>query len=457
MEQAPLRMYDNPEAVKYSNSLPVGTPASASTRLMKPNNGAVFSYNNQRYIEFNLSANSFLSPSESYLRVTINNTAPNNATIYPQGSIYSMIQSYTLRTADNTIIDRIENFAALASVLMDAQHSKSWKQTTGSIMLGCSAHISQSWRTNDATGVEVLTEEDADRTRNINTGTSQTFCIPLIGLLGSDKYIPLLKLAGGLNLQIELAAPRDAFFSSAAGDEPSYSVSQVSYVARLVNFERDFMAQFDQVMNVGGVELASTTYSHYLTNVGNNAYNMNIPDKSRSIKSIVAIQRPEAGLTSPDYTISRTDARDYDGVADIQFRVGPILYPQEKLRCELGDSSAVYAEFMKSLGQPPNASHHPGNSIDDFNYTDVAYTPGSAGNATTLGNVRKCGKFAFGLDFESFPANSGLECGINSRDQNLPITLEVGRTGTGAQRVDAWVMKDQLILFAPNGALVIQD
>jgi hypothetical protein len=329
-------------------------------------------------------------------------------------------------------------------------------------------------------------------TAQINSGESRTFYIPLIGLLSSDKYLPLMKIRGsGLVLQMTLAPAVEAVFSTSYidpdiavpinnGAAPNYEVSGVQYVGRLVNFDGQFMNAFDQVLANGGIEIACPTYHNQMASSEAGDYSVNISARSRSIKSVFAIQRKVSAMTSPDYRRNRTDARTKDGMNQYQFRIGQVNYPQTPVNVAYNDgevSPEAYVELYKSMGLQLNHLTS-GTLMDVQNFDAAEYSPQTRPRTDAIvanriyRNPRVLGKFAIGHDFENFTPESGLENGIDTASNNLTFSLNVKRN-TGAKpievpalpasdllysnpvQIDIYVLVDQFITIRADGSIAV--
>jgi hypothetical protein len=445
------QMYALPKNVKYSNVMPVGLPASSHTREFNTNNGATFSPTTNRTVRIPISAQSFLSPSESYLKFTVRNNGAQDWKV--QGSAFSFFSQLRLETSDNQAIDLIDNFAPLMSLLSDCQLPKTYRNSVGSVTMG---YGTDTYVASNIGGAQVMINPDLEGyTHEAVAGEDITFCIPLIGLLSSEKYLPLQKIRGsGLVLQMTLNGMNDAVIGT-ANAAVSWEISKAVYVGRLVNFDGKFLDAFDQVMAAGGIEIASPTYHNQVTNSQTGDYSVNISARSRSIKSVFAIQRSVAALTHIDTTVPRTDARAYDDISQYNFKIGSIMYPQKPIAVEQGDAAEAFLELHKALGLQLN--HTTSGTIMHYgNYTTNEYTPAVAGDGAAVfaEPAYRC-KFAIGMDFESMAPGSGLENGVDTASNNLAFSLDVKRTGVVPIQIDVYVLVDQFVKIQPDGSVMV--
>jgi hypothetical protein len=459
--------YALPKNIRYSGVLPVGVPASSITKSFNPQNGDKFTDTGTNTIRIPISANSFLSPSESYLKFTVTNSSATDIWQL-QSSAYSFFSQLRVETSDGQEIDRIASLGPLMAFLSDAQLPLSFRQSVGSVSMGYSTKSMVSSQSMKGVAADLSVQSYEDNVGNcaiVLPGESRTFCMPLIGLFGQDKYLPLSKIRGsGLVIELTLAKPNDAVVSATAAGDVDWSISGVEYVGRLVNFDGAFMQSFDQVMAVGGVQISTPTYLNFVSNQEAGSYVMPISARNRSIKSIFALQRLVSTVTENDRTVNRTDARVYDGIESYQFQIGPTYYPQKAVKIN-GDGTEAYCELYKALGMALNNTGHPGTLINIDNYTAADYTarsdavahgvPGTFDPDTQAEQPLKLGCFAIGIDLEAFAPGSGLENGINTLDNSLPLNMIVNRNGSGAIRVDAYCLVDQIVQLNPDGSLTV--
>jgi hypothetical protein len=466
-----------PNLLKYSNVLPVGTPSSAKMQKMPPINGGTFKPTGTNVISIALQANAFLSGQESYLQFNIRNNGGN--TIYPQSSAHSFFTRLRVLTG-NAEIDRIDQYGALMAMLSDYQLSKEYRESVGAITQGyATCNISASapmvgFHTQGTTPAVDRYAEDVDivfnydETTGIAPGDTRTFAIPIPCFLSLSKYIPLSRISGQLILELTLAPFRDAVTSNGAID---YELTNVNYHATLVTFNEGFESAFDAVLAQGQVQLHSPTYRNYNAPAGLGGYNVIIPDRARSIKSIFAIQRETAYINSVNNDQNRTDARAYDGMLAYQFRVGSSLFPAQEVDCLNGAES--FTEMHKALGLSLAGTNHNGTIVNPSNYVAQSFVAGrtvNQGGAPIDGNdfdadpysfvksSRLIGKYAIGIDLESMTrASPMVESGMNTKDLSLPVHLNVRRAGAVDCRCDVWTLIDQVVTLTALGELIVSN
>jgi len=295
-----------------------------------------------------------------------------------------------------------------------------------------------------------------DGPATIGNGASKTFSVCLhTGLLNLEKYLPLVMMNAGLVLELELDVANSIGINS-ANENLSWTMSNVVYIAHLIDLQRDFYDRLRMVMEGSGgvLQLTGTTFRSFQSNFAASTadtYNMNIPARMKSIKSIFftntyqpqryATQRFGIGGAVPN------------GVSEYQFRVGAVVYPAQPVKVSATNKGEAYQELRKAFGSLGSLSHG-GVLLNQTTYYPAVNTQHSQASGSLCATP-------FGLDFESFPKTT-LENGINSADRSLPINLEIRRvdtTGDGAETlavdIDVFVMCDAVWYVNLDGSVSV--
>ena len=271
--------------------------------------------------------------------------------------------------------------------------------------------------------------------------------VPLVsGLLNMEKYLPLVMMNAGLVLELELGPADD--LGVKAGGSLNYEISNVRYVAHLIDLQRDFYDKLRMVMEGSGgvLQLTGSTFRNFSQNepaAASTDYTINIPARVKSIKSIFFTMNQ-----SGDDTHYNVGSAQPNGLTSYQFRVGSVLYPPHKVQAGATNKGEPYMELRKAFGTLGDYQHG-GVLLDGTSYYTAADKAlATAGQAPVL--------TPFALDFESFP-KTALENGINSADRSLPITLEIERNGgpNAASDVEVWVMCDAVFYVNLDGSVSV--
>ena len=104
---------------------------------------------------------------------------------------------------------------------------------------------------------------DADSTAAVRTGAFATGASGansimkqqyklVSGLMDNDKYLPLVLMNAGLTLEFELAPAVDCMVLADAGQTADYQITNVRYVAHLIDLERSFYDRLRMVQQSSG-------------------------------------------------------------------------------------------------------------------------------------------------------------------------------------------------------------
>jgi hypothetical protein len=327
-------------------------------------------------------------------------------------------------------------------------------------------------------GVEVYQSDVYSPTITAATGT-RTYCLPLVGLLGSvSKYVPLHKIGqggNGLLLRITLADPnmvlkttlgmngwtydnQEADITTAKAF--TYTAANFAIWGQCVQFSDIFNNMFDQVMMAGGVTLDYQTVVHQRYPIAVNSQSLSIPIAGRykSIKSVFAVFRTTAALTSDTPEVTKISTRTHNQITKYQWRIGDSLYPAQKVNTDARDSSQALWELLKAAGYSCGKLGARGSGISNSNYyiNDFTASVRSQDAGTVNALVTKPGfgcRYAIGLDLESFVGEK-LESGLNTSDFGTQMYLDLESTNTYASVCDIYLIVDSLYHVGPEGISV---
>jgi hypothetical protein len=362
------------------------------------------------------------------------------------------------------------------------------------------------------------------------------FCLPLCsGIIGTQacKLFPLHALNSDLQLHLILASNESAIcnnyipthwsvgsvpvagVSNVAGAvidgnnnlNPQYSLSNIEFVANIVEVSAAASAMLDQATG-GQYVLPSTSYRNYEYSLpqGSLTNEFMVPARFTSIKSIMACQRPSASLNRTDRFSLTSRIKNF--ATSIQYRVGSLLVPQEKIKMEnigtslgtfSGKAPDAFCHILECLGQSVSDSNincclddhiyganhdtadydygNPNNNhVEMVNIPDRVAT--FAQNSSTLGQTDQryyerlggsTAGFVWGIDLESFSnsgCNSPMNSGTNTLGLNIMCRISCDNTSTTigdvvssdkdivAVQVDHYVHFDQVCVVSGGVASV---
>ena len=290
----------------------------------------------------------------------------------------------------------------------------------------------------------------------IRGGLKRRMCIPLVsGFLNMDRYIPLIMMNSGFTIELTLCdvnrigvnQVETVLAPNGAPTAPAWTISNVRYVAHLIDLDRSFYDRLRMVMDdAGGVlQLAGQTYRHFsgLMDAAASSYTISLPARVKSVKSIFGtfIQSAQVGnVLNYDTSVFQTG-----GVTSFRFEIGSVRYPQTDVSCDGQDEQAQReAELDKAFGKIGDYQHQKAYSQKNTINVDVI-RDGREWYKSTLSS------FFVGYDFEAFNRVM-LEQGIDTSSRSLPINFICSKDATAAQvRADFYVLCDAIFYINLDG------
>lgn len=235
----------------------------------------------------------------------------------------------------------------------------------------------------------------------------------LLGVMMQEKLLPTKFMASQLAIEITLAnantcmyftqspakaagTPTNAYAVTPQTKEPTYKVKNVNLIPEVLEFDASYDESFLKGLQNGGVPIKFATWNNYgFSSNGVSSFNMQIQERSRSVKAIFCVQRrdPPSFSTDSGATFFNT-ALGGDGTGipngactfnEYQFRIGSRYFPAQPVQCstEVGGKipnggSEAYVELAKAL-----------NTLGDYRLSSSANTARWAVNpgveASTIG------------------------------------------------------------------------
>ena len=483
-----------PSTINYAEMLPMSIPAMASRRKFFPVNGSTFSRQGNRQIRIEIGhPSALLDASHSYVEARISNAGAQtfgpdlgggniffeNVRVEQGGKLLSYTQqshrlhaailapvqttSEGLATEGCTEAQRSYNTAGAASVLPQAAAATSEKYDLG-------VHNSDAFFAN---------------------ATTHRFSFPITsGLFSQDKLIPLplVDPNAPITLVLDLAEPQDAGVWNAAPNVADIVVSEIAYIAHMIEVGPDVIQQFKQVQaDMGGqLALSGQDFEYFSAVVPagtGNQVALNCPARKRSIKSMFwcAQSNSLVNTAGPLGSLALLYNLSFAGsmsIESFQYQVGPVLYPAgNPVRCwnntraaagavvghEFNRSEAVM-ELAKAVGTMSKTN--PTGVLSTINYgTDVAglasgdngTAPGGGGATLAPASDEKYCVCPFGLSTDSFKrdiAESGIDTQTLAQDTNLLLNWAAGDdSGLEDKIVHMWTLFDQHYYFNADGSV----
>jgi len=155
-----------------------------------------------------------------------------------------------------------------------------------------------------------------------------------LGMLTQEKLIPTKFMASQLAIEITLATPAECIYAaidtvSFSTTPPTYQVSNVNLIPEILEFDASYDESFLRGLQTTGVPIKFSTWNNYrFSNAQATVANLQIQERSRSVKSIFCMQRREAAQLGSDsgatfFNTNITSTLDGGStLQDYQYRIG---------------------------------------------------------------------------------------------------------------------------------------
>lgn len=456
-----------PKTLDYTDVLPLAVESRSRRRTFFPINGQSFQSGGANIIRIDLSADALLDTQHSYLRFTMKPTATTCGIDYAGG--HGFIKRLRVEQS-GVVLEDINSYNRLMGAVvmpcMSGEDHKKERSLTEGVradgQLGTIGATTTQAQMTDALVANLASAQNTlgklnNKNDQIAIATGYNFCIPLTsGILNNEKLIPLMLMSAPLTIEIELAPSFEPLcFAANTG---AYDISNVRYIANLIEVGQDVAGQLRMVQEMSGgvLTLAGQTYRHFtgaITNTGGDQI-INVPARVKSMKSIF-FASGSTGASFDDYDVGHGGNMKLD---EYQLKIGSVVYPPTPIKANFGDGvagtngvyqnrSEVVMELAKAWG---NVGSSKGLGILD---SSTAYTIESAKAASN-----ETYRFApFGMDLEAFQ-RVAIESGVNTADRSLPISLILG-FGSGnlptATNLDVYVLADALFYINGDGSMSV--
>ena len=146
------------------------------------------------------------------------------------------------------------------------------------------------------------------------------------GLLTQDKLLPVKFMASQLAIELTLEQAASCIFAiqgNATGTTPTYAVSNVTLIPEILEFDASYDAMFLRGLQEGGVPIKFCSWHTFqYTTGGSSAVNLQVQERSRSVKALFCIQnRSPADITTDSHaTFIGSAAASF--MTNYQWRIG---------------------------------------------------------------------------------------------------------------------------------------
>ena len=234
-----------------------------------------------------------------------------------------------------------------------------------------------------------------------------------------------------------------------------YEISNVKYVAHIVDMQRDF---YDMLRNLqasagGSLMIGSSTYRHFSHSVtpaaGANTEDVNISARVRSLESLFFVSNATANLTDAE-SLSLCTGSTLGGTSGAyNIFIGAERYPSNQIAFDtVNNKGECYQELRKCFGALGSINH--GGLLNSRSYL-------SSVKGDTITNAGGVPTYApFGISFKSW--RHELEDGIDTSSRALPTRLALEWAGVAAgdavaYTVDMFAQATVLFYFNMDGSV----
>lgn len=316
------------------------------------------------------------------------------------------------------------------------------------------------------------------------------------GIFTQDKLIPVKFMASQLAIEITLEQPKACIFQRdnvgggiSMTNEPTYYVGNVNLIPEILEFDASYDAMFLRGLREGGVPIKFSSWHTFLfSSASASNVNLQIQERSRSVKALFAVQRISQPRYDLDFhgTIFDSASNGASALQSYQFRIGGRYFPAAPVQCALTLGSAqtngaaeAYVELQKALncvgdyrlststnslrwGQQASGT---GNLfLGDYTFgiggyaaggIPVARAPWSVSNSFVTMTGSQC--FAMAIDLET---SNGMEIsGLNAEEQSDISLLaqwyapQVSGVLATASALEVYSYFDAMIVLRENNVL----
>lgn len=427
------------------------SPARRYKTNIQPQQGTgTYTGGNTITINIPCNANTFLIPSESYLKFTL------AATIGASDASFNVLDSHGAQAViqrlrvyhGSSLLQDIDNYSDLAKILFDYQAALDTTQGRLSITSGTSADYVGTL--NGAAGTATISNVKAvNKGATIGTLTASgtrtigTYCINLlsvVGALAGNKYLPL-HFAQASPLRVEIVLQNlPQYVGAFSANATAISLTNVEYIAEFLQMSSAAIDAISQRAG-GSLQMVVPDWRNYVYSaaVTNNAtISMPVAAKFSSLKSIVVSQRQSNLVGSNTYY---PNAHVKNGLAQWTMRIGSEVLPSTAPSTD----AEFFSEAAKCFGSLADMNYQPSIDLTSF----IQPVPVAVTN-NDLMSTANSGAFLIGLDCETYQNvdKSGIFAGMDTTTSDIFVNMQYGTVDVSATMLyNAFACFDNVIVF----------
>jgi hypothetical protein len=436
-----------PSNLVYSGKIE-SSPARRYRTNIQPQNGTG-PYTGGNTIIFNIptQANTFLIPSESYLKFSLGTTVVTTAVAdagFDSHGVHAVIQRLRVYHGSSLLQD-IDNYSELAKILFDYQAALDTTQGRLSITSGTSALYG---------GADVNTIKPVNKGRTfgtVNVGANTTLgdyginLVSLVGSLAGGKYVPL-HFAQSAPLRVEIVLSNNAQSIGAFGANAStITLTNVEYIAEFLQLSSGAIDAIAQRAG-GSLQMVVPDWRNYVFSAAvaaNTTVSMPIAAKFSSLKSIVVAPRESNRVGAATYY---PNAHVKNGLAQWTMRIGSEVLPSTAPNSD----PEFFSEAAKCFGSLADMNYQPSIDFDAFRQPNAI-----AVTSANLAGTTDSGAFLIGLDCETYQNvdKSAIFAGMDTTTSDIFLNMLYASSGVTSTTMlyNAFACFDNVIVFE-NGA-----
>jgi hypothetical protein len=313
-----------------------------------------------------------------------------------------------------------------------------------------------------------------------------------LGLFTQEKLIPTKFMASQLAIELTLAPEVSCIMSgklTGSGSLPTYRILNVNLIPEVLEFDSSYDATFLKGLQEGGVPIKFSSWHTFLfSQGGGSTANLQIQERSRSVKAIFAVIRAAPDSLNNDSGAFFSSTIDNTVLNSYQFRIGARYFPASPVICSNQTTNfsnmnsgacEAFIELQKSL-----------NTVGDYRLStalnstrwSMPYTPFAAPLPATASSANQadyqaeilsvlgdpigipiahpnCGAIGSScfIISTSLETSSGMEIsGLNAEEQS-DISLMLNWSGSqataGTFNIEVYTYYDGMLILRENNVL----
>lgn len=316
-----------------------------------------------------------------------------------------------------------------------------------------------------------------------------------LGLFNQPKLIPTKFMASQLAIEITLANAAECIFVQPGSTvtSPSYQITNVNLIPEILEFDASYDEMFLKGLMDRGVPIKFSTWNNYKFGVSGGTANLQIQERSRSVKGIFALQRRDPVTFTSDSGASffNTAANVTTGnvsLQEYQYRIGGRYFPAAPVQNATTVGGSVsnggaesWIELQKALNYVGdnrlavpcnvlkwaiNACGTVGTSLSgvtlypefDYMYSPAQWQGGSllliqsSTTTSSFSGIMGSSCFVMAIDLET--SNGGEISGLNAEEQSdISLIARWSASQNTAFVFDVFTYIDSMIVLKENNVI----